>query len=201
MQDELDDLFAPAFAAIKAERHAALVAKTQPRRVKAAGDTAPPPDERYTNPANWKQGRGIALIHDETQTLLGNFVEWLHVSDPAARKLIRSDSPIVIQATEYVEGDWWLSRKLEIAPPEEWHTRKQIVFDLPLAKLGVHSPACPLVVHLSYGGIARVELEFATTFAQMEGVQEQLVMLPAGVNVMPMLSQETKVALRVEVES
>ena len=33
----------------------------------------------YLDPKNWTRTRGIALMHAETQTLLGNFSEYIHM--------------------------------------------------------------------------------------------------------------------------
>lgn len=192
----LEELFSGAMQQARAEK--AAEAK-RPKRIKAP-DSALPPDELFSNPANWIKGGGVALVHTETQTLLGNFTEWTHKSVVGARKLVREGSPILISSTEYVEGDWWLGKELEVAPQEEWHTRKAAVIHLVLPQLGVYSPSCPVIVHLSYGGIARVELEAPTQFAQVEGAPVQILHLPAGVNVLPVMSQDCKIALKMEIE-
>ena len=67
---------------------------------------------------------------------------------------------------------------------------------LHLDELLVHAPACELEVHLSYGSIARVELLRATTFAQVLDAQEQLLILPAGTNVLPVMGADCKLNLR-----
>lgn len=200
----LDDLFSVAKQHINAgRREAAALAATRakaPKHIKA-GDSIAPADPRYADPEAWERKRGVALIHDETQTLLGNFIEWRHKTDAGARRLLRTEEPCVIDATEYVEGDWWLAAELEVAPVEAWHEKRSAVAHLVLPQMGVHSPACPLIVHLSYGAIARVELEVATTFAQMEGAALQLLQLPAGVNVLPLLSKECKMQIWMEVQA
>lgn len=197
---DLDDIFQETRAILRKEAEAAQwESRKTVRRVKDAQREAPAePQALFTNPENWREGRGIALIHEESQTLLGNFREMLHRSVAGAQRLIRVETPITISATEYVEGDWWLGKELEITPPETWHEKRSAVLDLVLGSLGVHSPATPLVVSLSYGGIARVELEFATTFAAMSETATELLQLPAGTNVLPVMSQDCKVALRVE---
>jgi hypothetical protein len=44
-----------------------------------------------------------------------------------------------------------------------------------------------------------VELQVDTTFAQLDGNAEQLLMLPAGTNLLPVMSQESKVEVKVQV--
>lgn len=190
---EMDALFQAAKASINVERIAAARA---PRKVHEMDDAPPAADTLFTNPANWHRTRAVALIHEESQTLLGNFGEWLHTT--GARKLVREDGLVQVAGTESVSGSWWVAEHHEIAPAQEWHTKQAAVVDLHFPSLGVHSPACPVIVHLSYGGIARVELEFDTQFGQTEGQPEQLLFLAAGVNVLPVMGQDCKVGLKME---
>jgi len=194
----LDELFAVAKKEFNKARAGELHESRKGRRVHDKDDAPAPPAELFQRPENWRRTRGIALIHAETETLLGNFSEYLHISVAGARKLIREETPIAIAATERVSGDWWITRKEEVVAAESWHRTALAVIDLALPSLLVHSPATPVKVLISYGGIARVELEVETQFVQTEGA-EQLLTLPAGVNVLPVMSHDSKVAVKAQV--
>lgn len=184
----LDDLF-------KEVKHTARV-------MKAAKLDAPPTDPRalYTNPGNWTRTRGIALIHADTETLLGNFSEFIHKSLANCRRLVREEVPMLIAATERVSGDWWIGKLSEVPMArEEWHSHHKLVLHIQLSRLGVHAPDCSIITYVSFGAIARVELVSDTTFAQMQGA-EQLLFLPAGTNILPELLTDIKVAIRKELE-
>ena len=68
---ELDALFSVARQHIRA-----LTATRQPKRA-TTPDTINP-DTLFTNPDNWTRNGAVALIHTETETLLGTFIEYLH---------------------------------------------------------------------------------------------------------------------------
>lgn len=190
----LDDLWREARTHITAQR--------KEKEAAAIKRTAEPPSldtqVLYTNPDNWTRTRGVALIHAETQTLLGNFDEFIHNSVPNCRRLLRSERPCVVAATEQVSGSWWLGVDRRPEPKQVWHERRPAILHLHLDKLKVHSPACEVVACLSYGGIARVELAADTQFAQEDGKQEQLLFLPAGTNVLGEMSLDSKINLHAE---
>ena len=189
---DLDDLFAEAIAQIRppVRRHG--------DKRKLPDPDAIDPRALYTNPSNWRQGRGIALIHEETSSLLGTFQEYLHTSEPGTRRLVLTSAPIPVSATERVSGDWWISAHHEVASPQSWHERRTVILPISLDLLGVQSPLVEISVHLSYGSIARIELVEATTFAQIAGQPDQLLELPAGANILPVMGQDSKIAVRVE---
>lgn len=143
----------------------------------------------------WVKSRGVALVHADTETLLGNFAEYVHPS--GARKLVRETWPIAISAVERVEGSWWLGSERRPEARQEWHNKRPIIMHLHLELLGIHAPAVELMVHISYGGIARCELVTDTLFAS-EGA-EKLVTLPAGINVLEAMNLDAKINLRHEV--
>jgi len=161
-----------------------------------------PPKQRtevlFLDPENWERKRGIALIHRDTDTLLGNFSEYVHKSVAACRKLVREETPISVEATEYVEGMWWLGEDRRPEPKQVWHEQRTAFLHVYLDKLRVHSPACEVVARLSYGSLARVELAIDTQFAQVDGTSEQLLFLPQGTNVIEVMSRDCKVALMQE---
>jgi len=168
-------------------------------KLRAAGakPPVPLPSNKYRDPENWMRKRGVAVIHAETETLLGNFVEWTHRTEANCRKLVREKELMTVEAVERVSGSWWIAAEHRPEPRQEWHTKREAMLHLHLGKLCIHSPACSVIVWLSYGGIARVELAADTTFAQEDEKQEQLVFLPAGTNVLSEMSLDSKIALRV----
>jgi hypothetical protein len=157
------------------------------------------PRALWTNPENWREAGGVALIHAETQTLLGTFVEWRHKTVPDARRLVRAAAPLPILRTEAVEGDWWLRAPEAVEEPPAWSTRHvQTLATLHLSHLGVFAPLVEVWATVSHGSIARVELAAETQFAAEDGAPEGLLWLPKGTNVLPVMSQDSKLALRAE---
>lgn len=192
--DDLEQLVNEAVATAKLE----LKQKTL-KRMKHAQEAPGALDVRqlYQNPDNWERTKGIALIHADSQTLLGNYSEYVHRTVPNCRRLVRESNPISISATETVEGSWWLDDTRRPEPQQEWHVRRPAIIHLHLQALGVHSPACEVIACLSYGGLTRVELVEKTQLAQEHGKQEQHLFLPAGTNVLGEMSIDCKIALRV----
>ena len=192
--DELDAIWSVARAHIQTERKAKAAATLR----KTAEPEKQSTQILFLDPKNWARTRGVALIHEETETLLGNFSEYVHVSVANCRKLVREETPIAVSATERVAGSWWLGEKRRPEPKQLWHEQRPCIVHLHLDKLFVHSPICELVVHLSYGSIARVELALDTQFAAEAGHGEQLLMLPAGTNVLEVMALDSKLAVRKE---
>ena len=173
-------------------------AAAQPKR-SAAEPAKAEATALFSDPTNWRRTRGVALIHVETESLLGNFSEYVHRSVANCRKLIREDSPIAVSATERIVGSWWITdtSRGRIEPRREWHTRQTAALHVYLDQLQLHSPECQVVACLSFGAISRVELTADTSFTQTAG-PEQILLLPAGTNILPEMSHDSKVALRVE---
>ncbi len=192
--DELEQLVNEAVAAAKLERK-----QKELRRLKHSAENPGAPDikQLYQNPDNWERTRGIALIHADTQTLLGNYSEYVHRTVPNCRRLVREETPITVVASETVEGSWWLDDTRRPEPQQEWHVRRPAIVHLHFPLLAVHSPACEVIACLSYGGLTRVELVEDTQFAQEDGKKEQHLWLPKGTNVIGEMSLDCKIALRV----
>lgn len=188
---DLEALFGAAVASVRAEQKARRTAVVRKTAEPAARST----QALFLDPENWERTHGVALVHEETQTLLGNFSEYLHKSVPGCRRLVREESPISVSATETVDGSWWLGEDRKPEPPRPWHEKAKGFLHMHLSKLGVHSPACGVDVFLSYGSLARVELSVDTTFAQEQGNGEQLLMIPQGTNVLEVMSSDCKVRL------
>lgn len=188
---DLEALFGAAVASVRAEQKAVRTAVVRKTSEPAAKST----QALFLDPENWERTRGIALVHEETQTLLGNFSEYVHKTVVGCRRLVREEAPISVSATEAMDGSWWLGEDRKPEPPRPWHEKAKGFLHLHLSKLGVHSPACEVDVFLSYGSLARVELAVETIFAQEEGHGEQLLTIPAGTNVLEVMSSDCKVRL------
>lgn len=192
---DLDDIesteLADSLSALWAERSAPA------RKSKPASAVRESWNSTYSNPENWKRTRGIALIHQETQTLLGNFSEYIHRTVKGCRKLLREEGPLAVEAAEAVSGSWWLGEERKPVPRESWMERRSATMHLHLPALQIHAPACGLVVLLEYGGIRRAELAEDTLFAAEAG--GSLISLPAGLDIYPAMDHDGKVRLRMEI--
>jgi len=198
---ELEALFAAARGALRATaRQKELERKKTVRRP----DAAPSPIETaalYSSPENWRATRFLALIHEETKTLLGNFQELVHVSEPGCRRLVLAEGLVPIAGVEHVSGDWWLSRRHEeIAAPERWHEQRTVILPVMLDALAVQSPLVELIISLAHGNIARACLATETQFAQLGDAGDHLLWLPAGTNVLPSMGLQSKIALKIELD-
>ncbi len=191
--DPLEDLWTEARIALAAKKPRRIA---NPSLRNALDATAKRMHELFALPENWERTRGIALIHAETETLLGNFSEYRHKTVAACRKLLREEAPITVEAAERVEGSWWLGDSRKPEPRAPWHTQQRAILHVHLHELGVHAPACEVVAFISYGGIARVELASPTRFADDHG--KQLIELPAGVNILDGMTLDSRLALRQE---
>lgn len=186
----LDELFSEARAYVRAE--AAATKRKQER--KAINSEKPKPQALYSDPKNWVRTRGVALIHAETKTLLGNFSEYVHVSVPDCRRLVREESPIAVSTYEEVSGEWgWIPPKVETSPMEL--QTKELVLGVCLVAPEVNAIAA-LRVHFQGTGILRVELTEDTHF----GAQDQYLALPAATNILPVMAYHSKINLREALE-
>ena len=168
------------------------------KKPKHVPGVTPTTSDLYMNPQNWQRTRGVALIHRDSNTLLGNFSEYRHIKDRTCRKLVREEAPIGVSGIEEVEGSWWIGEGRQ-APPkrESWHEQRRALLHLHLPKLRLHCPTAKVVVFLEYGSIRRAELAAQTLFAAEDG--SELVELPAGLNVLEVMDHDGKVKLRMEV--
>ena len=187
----LDALFREAKATMRAQ--AAVKAK--------APKVIVPPDESgiYRNPANWVRGPIIALIHQETDSLLGYFVEWKHKSIPDARRLVRESLACLPEHAkiEYVSGDWSPKAMPEASlPSRPWKKTLPVQCDVLLLDFGLEALQVPLDCFFGEGTLDRVYLVIPTVFAN-EG---QFLDLPEGTNILPRLSPRTIAAIHHHLE-
>ena len=154
----------------------------------------PPADPSllYSNPDNWVRTRGIALVHQETQTLLGNFSEYVHKSVGGCRKLLRESCPISVEAVEYVTGEW-----ADVGVPVKnarFDSAIKVLTCLALEQPPLRCTEVTVNVFRQGLAIVRVELAEQTTFC---GDPQAIVFQP-GVDVFPHLTRETKIHLNQE---
>ena len=169
------------------------------RRMKNASPEKPKKvtSDTFTLPENWTQTRAIALIHAETQTLIGNFLEYKHVRVPHARKLIRCDSPVAVSATEMVSGPQWVHLERIIPSPQSATATRDIVMTpLPLYELGVQAEIAEMKIYFQWGGIIRAELRSHTTFHSPDN--RTILTLGAGTNLLEVMDLNAKLQMREE---
>lgn len=189
---ELEELFRAARAAQKQER-AKAHAEAEIRRKRKMDPVEPPiePLGIFVNPDNWVEGRGLALIHRETRLLLGNFRELKHKTVKDARRLVRSLTPIHIDAVE--EVDFGLPAEAAL-PPISSRALVQRIYTGPVAleTPAVSCPSAVLCVHYYDKATAKAVLEQAATFSS----GDELVELPAGVDLLSAMTVTSKQAIR-----
>lgn len=187
----LDELFKEAKLALRGK-----IAAEAKRRA-AAPDAAPDPHAIWRNPANWTRTRGIALIHADTQTLLGNFTEYKHRTHPDARRLVREESTLPVEATEYVSGDWWMIPQKIPKPKRLWKESKLLTLPwINLTHLGVTASNINVFAKFGEGSLERVDLAQATIL----GGGGVLMTLPEGTDILQELPPSTITAILIQLE-
>jgi hypothetical protein len=172
----LDDLYREAKAAMRGQQ-----AKLAKAPVKAE---ATPSEGIYANPANWIRGQVICLLHKETQSFLGYYVEWRHRTVPDARRLVREvgvKPPTESCSVEYLSGQW----PAEVQTPPErklpWKIDLPCVASIKLLDFGLEAVGVPLDFCFGEGRLDRVELVVTTTFRS----PGQYITLPSGTDILP----------------
>lgn len=155
--------------------------------------------EVYSDPANWKRIRGVALIDKASQTALGNYSEYINwkvemqpgVSPP--KKWVREAQPIVVEAVLEVEGFLGVEKEKSLRNLS-WDSEVEVTCHVALDQLFCEAPAVRLKVCLQLSSIIRVELVSATQFANSAGAV--LLNIPAGVDIWPAVTLDTRALVR-----
>lgn len=172
----LDDLYREAKAAMRSE-----LAKL----AKAPAPAKDPSSEGvYANPANWVRGQVICLLHKETQSLLGYFVEWKHKTVPDARRLVREadlKAPASPCQIEYISGSWPTPASALSARKLPWKIDLPCVASIHLLDFGLEALDVPMDFCFGEGSLDRVELVVTTTFRS----PGQYLTLPPGTDILP----------------
>ncbi len=188
----LDDLYNEAMLA-KSMKNAKQARIADPSLKNSLDALAKKMRELYTLPENWERTRGVALIDKATQTLVGNFSEYLHKTVPHTRKLLREHTPISIDAVEMTEG--YLGEQMEFRlRGNNWEIEHQVVADVLLDELGVGCPHVKMTAYTKLGATVRVCLQEQVQFASVNGAM--LLMLPAGTNIWEAMGTDSKVLVR-----
>lgn len=176
---DLDALFKEARKALHGQ-------KVQLAKAKAKPEEDAPPDTQgiYRNPANWIKGRGIALIHRATQTLLGNFTEYTHRTVKDARRLVRELAPPPVQQVEYIDLDLATGTGEPPAPKRAWHQVLPLECPVTLLAFQAIAPCVSLLAHFGEGDLKWLELAECTCFETADGI----LRLPSGTNILPELA-------------
>lgn len=155
--------------------------------------------EQFAFPsAHWARTRCVALMHLETNELIGNFVEYVHVEVRNCRRLVHEPALVSVEGCEYVSGPQWIAWPAELAELErEPVETREAVVDLHLDELGLRAFGVTVLCTIRYGGIARVELYDATHFHSDD--RTHAMFLPKHLNVLSGLSLDTKLNIREQV--
>lgn len=193
--DSLDDLFLEAQLA-QAAKNPKQRRVAEPSLRQSLDAATKKMKDLYALPENWEAARGIALIDKDTQTLIGNFREYVHKEVKRTRKLVREHTPISIDATEVVNG--YLGADVEWRIKDQsWERELEVQCDVWLDELMLGCPAVELIVKIRLGALVRVEVKHDTQFASVSGAT--LLQLPAGTNIMEQMSIDSKTHLRRQV--
>lgn len=150
--------------------------------------------ELYTLPENWRRIRGVAFIDKATNTLVGNFSEYHHITLPTTKKWLREHTPIAIDATEVVEGYLGADLTFRLGEKAKWTEMKAAVVDLVMPELQVEAPAVSIQAYIRLGALLRVDVAEETQLASSSG--NIVLRLPAGTDVLDQLGPDSRHAVR-----
>jgi len=185
MQDNLgdvslDDLFREARKALHGQKVG--VAKAKP---------AAAPEDPYHSSA-WVKTRGVALVHEETHTVLGNFTEYTNRFIPGARRLVRELEIPQVRVVEYVTGTWGEPTVEPVRGTKIIGAWRIIQANIELPSMRVSSRNVGVKVFFGDGTLDRVELLYDTTFSGNTAYEEfNLICIPQGTNILPQLGQQS----------
>jgi hypothetical protein len=179
-QTSLDDLFREARRAL----HGQTVGVA-----KAKAATPVTPEDPYHSSA-WVKTRGVALVHEETRTVLGNFTEYTNRFIPGARRLVRELEVSEVRVVEYVTGTWGEPTVEPVRGTKIIGAWRLCTINVELPCMGVQVRSVELKAYFGDGTLERVELTQDTTFAGLsnEGYFN-LICIPAGANIFSQMSQ------------
>jgi hypothetical protein len=79
---------------------------------------SPPRISTYANPANWRLGKVVCLVH-VTEGTIGIFQEYFHKLSPSARRLLPAVPGLAVDRNELVFGDYWLHPQFSAVSPQD----------------------------------------------------------------------------------
>lgn len=191
--DPLDDLLTSAMR----EASKRTVRPIPSKDSKAEVAARPKLTSGFYAPENWERVCTVSLIHQSTNTLLGNFDEFRYIPNRKTKKLVRVEGPRETDGVEYVAGSWWLQQETERhTDPKSWIESRAAVIGITLAECGLHCDAAEVTVRLEHGWIARVELIKDTRFTC--ATRDTFLILPSGLDVLEAMSIDSKLVLKAE---
>lgn len=182
MTDNLD--LDALFKEVRTAMHGQKVQLAKTRAKQDPLDEPPGTQGIYRNPANWIRGKGVALIHQASETLLGNFTEYWHKTVLDARRLVREENPPSVQSVEYIDLDLNLSNGQSPTPKRAWQTILPLTCPLRILSFKAYAPEVSLLAHFGDGQLVWLELTAPTVFQ----AEDSLLRLPAGTNILPELA-------------
>lgn len=189
----LEDLYTEATLAAAAKKTKRIADPGSKHALAASAKTM---HELFASAENWERTRGVAVIDRQSNTLLGNYSEYIHKSVKNCRRLVRETTPISVSDTEYVSG--YLGDQIQmIRAAEPWEQSKIVRADVILTT-GVACPSVVLEVRLRFGGILKAELCNDTQFSSDDG--GLVLTIPASTNVLECMTLDSKLAMRAELE-
>jgi hypothetical protein len=192
--DILEDLYTDALIQQKLRRPVRKASELGDPALRHALDAAAKRmRELYTLDENWEYTRGIALIDKDTMALVGNFREYRHKTVKGTRKLVREHTPILVDASEIVEGYLGEVWKLKLHE-SGWTTEHSITCGLEFPQLMMEAPEAALSVKTKLGTLVHVVLINETQFATHSG--NTLLRLPAGTDIIGQLGNDCKHAIK-----
>lgn len=188
----LDELFAQAKKSYNGQKKQKTMAQAGRGTPKLAPEETAA-QRLWSNPDNWYRSRGLVLLEQGTNKLLGNFSEYLHRTVQGGRKLIRETEPLDVADIEYVSG-WVPTEVRSECPVAERSFTTRLFLQLELQSF-TGAQASVTAYHYC-GSITRVELRTPVSFC-LPG--EQLLTFPTGTNVFEMLSPAALKTLEMEI--
>lgn len=150
--------------------------------------------EMYTKSENWQRVGGVAFIDKGTNTLVGNFSEYQHITFPHTKKWLREHTPISIDRTEVVEGYLGEQVMQRLHAHQSWTEERTGTAHMLFDEMQVEAPGIEFKALIRLGALQRVDLLQPTMFASVSG--QTIIRLPEGTNVLEQLSTDSRAAVR-----
>lgn len=190
-QNPLEECLAHALAHAtpKKHRHSSLDPKFSDLRVR----------EEFAFPSDrWVRVRVFALMHQETNSLIGSYAEYRHVRFPDAKTWIHEEGIALVEGTVWVSGPQWVDwRDTPYEALQRALIEQEAILDLHLPEMGVSALSARVIIMTNWGGLYRIELCEPTQFISPDHLRA--ITLPHRLNVMEALGVDSKLAAKAEV--
>lgn len=196
---DLDDLLVEAVREQK-QRRSHSITREESRKLTAVIAEA---STLYSNPENWNPAGSVALLHEESQDLLGFFDSFLHKKIPATRKLVRIPDTDDLPRTyrkEWVSGPEWVTAPRALPTPVSAIELVEILCPLEMEAIHASCHEAGLEIKLVYGGIVTARLTGPAVFRSAGDHPPSFFEFPANLNIYEYLSRETKVLIKKRID-